>query len=111
MGEGIYLDTILVPLSLFITIVYHAFLCYTIKNKPSRTTYGIDKLRRTAWGLNVNQVVIACYCMFCFNFKKVRQKVMCKIDRDMFVCSLVELTVSRIDFNLKLEFEVFFLYS
>lgn len=55
MGEGIYLDTILVPLSLFITIVYHAFLCYTIKNKPSRTTYGIDKLRRTTWGLNVNQ--------------------------------------------------------
>lgn len=56
MGEGVYLDTILVPLSLFITIVYHAFLFHTIKNKPSRTTYGIDRLRRNTWGLNLNQV-------------------------------------------------------
>ncbi|XP_004492566.1 uncharacterized protein [Cicer arietinum] len=55
MGEAIYLDTILVPLSLFITIGYHTFLCYTIKNKPSRTTFGIDKSRRTTWGLNLNQ--------------------------------------------------------
>ncbi|KAJ1384213.1 hypothetical protein SESBI_42716 [Sesbania bispinosa] len=52
---AVYLDTILVPLSLFITIGYHAYLCHTIKNKPSRTTYGINKLRRTAWGLNLNQ--------------------------------------------------------
>jgi hypothetical protein len=71
MGEGIYLDTILVPLSLFITIVYHAFLCYTIKNKPSRTTYGIDKLRRTTWGLNVNQVVIVCFVSILKKFDKI----------------------------------------
>ncbi|KAL5058341.1 hypothetical protein RYX36_029945 [Vicia faba] len=55
MGEGVYLDTILVPLSLFITIVYHAFLFHSIKNKPSRTTYGIDRLRRNTWGHNLNQ--------------------------------------------------------
>ncbi|XP_020237416.1 uncharacterized protein LOC109816738 [Cajanus cajan] len=55
MGVNVYLDTILVPLSLFITVAYHAYLCHTIKHKPSRTTYGIDKMRRTAWGLNLNQ--------------------------------------------------------
>ncbi|XP_027353462.1 uncharacterized protein LOC113863893 [Abrus precatorius] len=55
MGVTAYLDTILVPLSLFITVGYHAYLCHTIKNKPSRTTYGISKLRRTAWCLNLNQ--------------------------------------------------------
>ncbi|KAK7294878.1 hypothetical protein RJT34_17776 [Clitoria ternatea] len=55
MGVAVYLDSILVPLSLIITIGYHAYLCHTIKNKPSRTTYGIDKLRRTAWSHNLNQ--------------------------------------------------------
>ena len=57
MGVAVYLDTILVPLSLFITIGYHAYLCHNIKNKPSRTTYGINKLRRTTWGVNLNQVI------------------------------------------------------
>lgn len=56
MGVAVYLDIILVPLSLFITIGYHVYLCHAIKNKPSRTTYGIDRLRRTAWGENLNQV-------------------------------------------------------
>ncbi|KAL2330575.1 hypothetical protein Fmac_018156 [Flemingia macrophylla] len=55
MGVNVYLDTILIPLSIFITVTYHAYLCYTIKNKPSRTTYGTDKMRRTAWGLHLNQ--------------------------------------------------------
>ncbi|XP_057435411.1 uncharacterized protein LOC130728086 [Lotus japonicus] len=55
MGVAVYLDIILVPLSLFITIGYHVYLCHAIKNKPSRTTYGIDRLRRTAWGENLNQ--------------------------------------------------------
>ncbi|KAK7340058.1 hypothetical protein VNO77_20750 [Canavalia gladiata] len=55
MEMAVYLDTILVPLSLFITVGYHGYLCYTIKNKPSRTSYGNNKLRRTTWGLNLNQ--------------------------------------------------------
>ncbi|MED6112998.1 hypothetical protein PIB30_066948 [Stylosanthes scabra] len=55
MRVGVYLDTILVPLSLFITICYHAYLCHTIKNKPSHTTFGVNKLRRTSWALNLNQ--------------------------------------------------------
>ncbi|XLS90836.1 hypothetical protein HN51_066844 [Arachis hypogaea] len=55
MRIGVYLDTILVPLSLFITIGYHAYLCHSIKNKPSRTTFGLNKLRRTSWALNLNQ--------------------------------------------------------
>ncbi|XP_061349884.1 uncharacterized protein LOC133295100 [Gastrolobium bilobum] len=55
MEVPVYMDTILIPLSLFITLGYHAYLCHTIKNKPSHTSYGINKLRRTAWGLNLNQ--------------------------------------------------------
>ncbi|KAK7287079.1 hypothetical protein RIF29_00104 [Crotalaria pallida] len=51
----VYLDTILIPLSVFITLGYHAYLFHTIKNKPSSTTYGIDKQRRTAWCLNLIQ--------------------------------------------------------
>ncbi|KAK7394955.1 hypothetical protein VNO78_15496 [Psophocarpus tetragonolobus] len=55
MSFAVYLDTIFVPLSLFITVGYHAYLCHTIKNKPSRTTYGVHKLKRTTWTLNLNQ--------------------------------------------------------
>ncbi|QCE12114.1 uncharacterized protein LOC114185689 [Vigna unguiculata] len=55
MRVALYLDTIFIPLSLFITVSYHVYLCHTIKNNPSRTTYGIDKLKRTTWSLNLNQ--------------------------------------------------------
>ncbi|XP_019459164.1 PREDICTED: uncharacterized protein LOC109359096 [Lupinus angustifolius] len=55
MGMVVYLDTILIPLSVFITLGYHVYLCHTIKNKPSNTTYGINKQRRKTWCLNLNQ--------------------------------------------------------
>ncbi|BAT83896.1 hypothetical protein VIGAN_04113600 [Vigna angularis var. angularis] len=55
MRVAICLDTIFIPLSLLITLSYHVYLCHTIKNNPSRTTYGIDKLKRTTWSLNLNQ--------------------------------------------------------
>ncbi|KAE9591937.1 hypothetical protein Lal_00038328 [Lupinus albus] len=55
MGMVVYLDTILIPLSVFITLGYHIYLCHTINNKPSNTTYGINKQRRTTWCLNLNQ--------------------------------------------------------
>ncbi|XP_060674503.1 uncharacterized protein LOC132804309 [Ziziphus jujuba] len=44
-----YLDTILVPFSLLLTVGYHAYLWYTFKTKPSRTTInvGIESHRRT----------------------------------------------------------------
>ncbi|ESW12069.1 hypothetical protein PHAVU_008G082000 [Phaseolus vulgaris] len=55
MRVDLCLDTIFIPFSLFITVTYHVYLCHTIKNNPSRTTYGIDKLKRTTWSLNLNQ--------------------------------------------------------
>ncbi|CAK9144458.1 unnamed protein product [Ilex paraguariensis] len=50
-----YLDTILVPLSLFITIGYHAYLWHIFKNKPSLTSIGMDFLVRRAWLQELNQ--------------------------------------------------------
>ncbi|XP_059644349.1 uncharacterized protein LOC132286101 [Cornus florida] len=50
-----YLDTMLVPLSLFLTISYHAYLWHNLKNKPSITTIGMHTLRRRAWLQDLNQ--------------------------------------------------------
>ncbi|KAL7265697.1 hypothetical protein ACSBR1_003476 [Camellia fascicularis] len=55
MGVIFYLDTILVPLSLFFTIGYHAFLWHTFKNKPFLTTIGMDTFMRRAWLQDVKQ--------------------------------------------------------
>ncbi|KAI4353558.1 hypothetical protein L6164_002497 [Bauhinia variegata] len=55
MEGGSYLDTILVPLSLFLTVAYHVYLCHTIKNRPSRTTFGTNKVKRKAWCSSLNQ--------------------------------------------------------
>ncbi|CAL0304386.1 unnamed protein product [Lupinus luteus] len=55
MGMVVYLDTILIPLSVFITLGYHVYLCHTINSKPSHTTYGINKQRRITWCLNLIQ--------------------------------------------------------
>lgn len=49
MGVSVYLDTILVPLSLFLTVGYHAYLWHTFTTKPSITSIGIDILRRRSW--------------------------------------------------------------
>ncbi|KAK9290202.1 hypothetical protein L1049_008368 [Liquidambar formosana] len=55
MGAIIVLDAILVPLSLFVTIGYHAYLWHSFKNKPSLTTFGIDTLRRKVWFLDMKK--------------------------------------------------------
>ncbi|XAR68706.1 hypothetical protein NMG60_11000054 [Bertholletia excelsa] len=49
MGFLLYLDTILVPSSLFLTIGYHALLWHCFKTKPSLTTIGMNVQRRRAW--------------------------------------------------------------
>ncbi|KAK9291101.1 hypothetical protein L1049_009288 [Liquidambar formosana] len=49
MGLIAFLDTMLVPSSLFLTVGYHAYLWHNFKNKPSLTTFGIDTLRRRVW--------------------------------------------------------------
>ncbi|KAH7867112.1 hypothetical protein Vadar_028989 [Vaccinium darrowii] len=56
MGAVIlYLDTILVPLSLFLAIGYHAFLWHSYKNKPFLTTIGMHMLRRRTWIQDMKQ--------------------------------------------------------
>lgn len=45
-GVVLYMDTILVPISLFITIGYHAYLWHNLKNNPRLTTIGMNFLRR-----------------------------------------------------------------
>ncbi|KAK4749528.1 hypothetical protein SAY87_026977 [Trapa incisa] len=42
-------DTVLVPLSLFVMVGYHAYLWHSIKTKPSTTTIGADALKRKSW--------------------------------------------------------------
>ncbi|XP_008244786.1 PREDICTED: uncharacterized protein LOC103342899 [Prunus mume] len=54
MGVVVYLDTILVPLSFFLTVGYHAYLWHNFKNKPSHTTIGVNMLKRSAWFLELN---------------------------------------------------------
>lgn len=48
-----YLDTILIPLSLFVLIAYHAYLWLIFKTRPSHTTIGIESLRRRIWFLDI----------------------------------------------------------
>ncbi|KAK4755457.1 hypothetical protein SAY87_009214 [Trapa incisa] len=46
-----YLDTILVPLSFFLAVGYHAYLWRIIRTKPSTTAIGADALKRKSWFL------------------------------------------------------------
>ncbi|KAL9236119.1 hypothetical protein vseg_010823 [Gypsophila vaccaria] len=49
MGEMSYLDTILVPMSLFLSIGYHVFLWHNYKNNPSIIILGLNSLKRKQW--------------------------------------------------------------
>ncbi|XP_021893864.1 uncharacterized protein LOC110811620 [Carica papaya] len=51
----ICLDAYLIPLSLFLTLGYHAYLWHIYKNKPSATSIGILALRRKYWFLTMKQ--------------------------------------------------------
>ncbi|OVA06074.1 Protein of unknown function DUF599 [Macleaya cordata] len=53
MALHIYLDIILVPLSLVLTIGYHSYLWYCFKNKPHLTTIGLNTLRRRMWAQSI----------------------------------------------------------
>ncbi|KAH6832405.1 transmembrane protein [Perilla frutescens var. hirtella] len=55
-GNGIvYMDSIIVPISLFLTIGYHAYLWHHLKTKPSQTSIGMNMLKRRAWLRQLNQ--------------------------------------------------------
>ncbi|KAL2899794.1 Acetylglutamate kinase chloroplastic [Bienertia sinuspersici] len=44
-----YLDIILVPLSLFLSVGYHACLWHNFKNNPSHIIIGINTMKRREW--------------------------------------------------------------
>ncbi|OMO53861.1 hypothetical protein CCACVL1_28279 [Corchorus capsularis] len=55
MGFTLYLDTILIPSSIFLTLGYHVYLWQCFKHKPSATKIGVDKLIRTTWFSDIRQ--------------------------------------------------------
>ncbi|KAK2658010.1 hypothetical protein Ddye_011062 [Dipteronia dyeriana] len=55
MGVILYLDTVLIPLSLLVMIGYHAKLWHSFKNTPSNISIGIDSLKRKLWFLGMKQ--------------------------------------------------------
>lgn len=57
----IYLDTMVVPLSLFLTVGYHAYLWHIYKNRPSLTTIGANSLTRRDWFLAIKEVTFLPY--------------------------------------------------
>ncbi|CAO2823928.1 unnamed protein product [Amaranthus hypochondriacus] len=50
-----HLDIILVPLSLFLSVGYHAFLWHNFNNNPSIITLGIITLKRREWFHGIKQ--------------------------------------------------------
>ncbi|KAM7263852.1 hypothetical protein ACFE04_001535 [Oxalis oulophora] len=44
-----YLDVILVPLGLLVTISYHVFLCYKVRTQPLSTVVGTNAYGRRVW--------------------------------------------------------------
>ncbi|KAJ4832559.1 hypothetical protein Tsubulata_000130 [Turnera subulata] len=55
MASIFYLDTILVPFSLFLMVGYHAYLWHCFKNCPSKTAAGFDALRRKTWFTDIKE--------------------------------------------------------
>ncbi|KAL1549049.1 hypothetical protein AAHA92_17200 [Salvia divinorum] len=51
----VYVESIIVPMSLFLTIGYHAYLWQKLKTKPSQTTIGMNMLKRRSWLRQLNQ--------------------------------------------------------
>ncbi|MCL7035839.1 hypothetical protein MKW94_023617 [Papaver nudicaule] len=49
----LYLDRILVPMSIIISIGYHVYLAYCFKNKPLVTTLGVNTIRRRKWAQTI----------------------------------------------------------
>ncbi|GLJ24269.1 hypothetical protein SUGI_0462780 [Cryptomeria japonica] len=44
-----FLDLVLVPLAFLLSILYHAFLWYRVKNHPLKTVIGINSIGRRLW--------------------------------------------------------------
>ncbi|KFK31732.1 hypothetical protein AALP_AA6G151800 [Arabis alpina] len=55
MRMKVDIDSVLVPLSLFIAVGYHVFLWNTFKHNPSRTSLGIDSSKRKSWFRDIKE--------------------------------------------------------
>ncbi|KZV30058.1 hypothetical protein F511_06563 [Dorcoceras hygrometricum] len=58
MGESnvnVYLDTIVVPSSLFFTIGYHAYLWHQSRRRPILTSIGLNMVKRKCWMRELNE--------------------------------------------------------
>lgn len=52
---NVYLDTIIVPSSLFFTIGYHAYLWHQFRSKPIITSIGLNMVKRKGWMRELNE--------------------------------------------------------
>ncbi|KAJ8898866.1 hypothetical protein K2173_008175 [Erythroxylum novogranatense] len=50
-----YLDSVLVPSSIFLLVGYHTYLWHCLKNKPFKTTSGFNGSRRKLWLLDMKE--------------------------------------------------------
>ncbi|XP_073151861.1 uncharacterized protein [Henckelia pumila] len=52
---NVYLDSIIVPSSLFMTIGYHAYLWHQLRRKPIITSIGLNMVKRKVWMRELNE--------------------------------------------------------
>lgn len=54
------LDYILVPFGVMVLCVYHVWLLFTIKRRPTRTVIGINAQSRHQWVFSMMSVCVSC---------------------------------------------------
>ena len=54
--EIVYLDILLVPLSILIMLSYQCFLVWRVRNKPLQTVIGVNHLARRQWVFGIMKV-------------------------------------------------------
>ncbi|CAI9097172.1 OLC1v1033536C1 [Oldenlandia corymbosa var. corymbosa] len=52
---SIFCETLLVPLSVLVTLGYHAYLCHSLRRHPGVTTIGFNCIKRRSWLHQLNQ--------------------------------------------------------
>lgn len=62
--EIVYLDILLVPLSILILLSYQCFLVWRVRNKPLQTVIGVNHLARKQWVFGIMKVWLYIYSSF-----------------------------------------------
>ena len=57
--KSCYLDLLLIPSSLFISLSYHLWLWHKIQASPRSTVIGINSAGRRQWAVSIMEVVIS----------------------------------------------------